>query len=261
MKNYLARLALVAVVGIAGAGFVAADQFDKKTTITIDEAVQLPNATLQPGTYVIKLFRTDVVNRNTVQFFDKGGKHLVTTVVAFPNLRLRPTGKTAFAFWEVPAGQPKALRAWFYPGEEFGQEFAYPKTEASSITASNSGATVPISEDKASDLAANVPAEPEASTIVATAEPEPAPVATPEPTPAPVEVAAAPQEPPAPVVIREEPAQQAPPVIDNTDAQRVSTAAAPDALPQTASNLPLLGLFGLLSLVSALALNLAYYRG
>ena len=70
-------------------------------------------------------------------------ENLITTVLAVPNLRLRRTGKSVFAFWEIPAGQPKALRAWFYPGEEFGQEFACPKGEASSITSNNTGATVP----------------------------------------------------------------------------------------------------------------------
>ena len=142
MTKYLTKLALVAVVGIASAGFVSADDFDKKTVITTNEAMQLPNSMLQPGTYVVKLQRTPDVNRNTVQIFDKD-ENLITTVIAIPNLRLRRTGKSVFAFWEVPAGQPKALRAWFYPGEEFGQEFTYPKGEASSITANNTGATVP----------------------------------------------------------------------------------------------------------------------
>ena len=142
MTKYLAKLALVAVVSIAGTGVVLADDFDKKTTITTNEAMQLPNSMLQPGTYVVKLQHTPDKNRNAVQFFDKN-ENLITTVIAIPNLRLRPTGKSVFAFWEVPAGQPKALRAWFYPGEEFGQEFAYPKGEAVSITANNTGATVP----------------------------------------------------------------------------------------------------------------------
>ena len=51
----------------------------------------------------------------------------MTTILAIPNYRLQPTGKTVFTFWETPPGQPKALRAWFYPGDNFGQEFAYPK--------------------------------------------------------------------------------------------------------------------------------------
>src|SRR6185437_2185820 len=36
-------------------------------------------------------------------------------------------------YWEVPAGQPKAMRAWFYPGDNFGQEFAYHKQTAVQI--------------------------------------------------------------------------------------------------------------------------------
>jgi len=66
-----------------------------------------------------------------------------------PNERLRPTGKSVFAFWETPAGQSKAVRAWFYPGDNFGQEFAYPKEEAARITANNRGANVPVSDEKA----------------------------------------------------------------------------------------------------------------
>jgi hypothetical protein len=142
MTKCLAKLALMAVVSIAGTGVVSADDIDKKTVITTNEAMQLPNSMLQPGTYVFKLQHTPDKNRNAVQIFDKDEK-LITTVLAVPNLRLRRTGKSVFAFWEVPAGQPKALRAWFYPGEEFGQEFAYPKGDAFSLTANNIGATVP----------------------------------------------------------------------------------------------------------------------
>jgi hypothetical protein len=266
MPNYVSKFAFLAAAVTAGAGFAAADEFDKKTVVTINEAVQLPNATLQPGTYVVKLFRTDVVNRNTVQFFDKDEKHLITTVVAFPNLRLRPSGKTEFAFWEVPAGKPKALRAWFYPGEEFGQEFAYPKAEAATISAGNSGATVPATDEQ-SNVASTTPAQPSASTAepvapvehAATAEPAPAPAATPEPAPAPVEVAQA--APPAPTVTPQEPAAPAPTQSYSSDAQRVSPApASSDKLPKTASNLPLIGLIGMLSFASAAALNLALHR-
>jgi hypothetical protein len=252
MTNYFTKLALVAVVSIAGSGFVAADDFDKKTVITTNETMQLPNTTLPAGTYVIKLLRSPDVNRNTVQIFDKDEKHIITTILAIPNQRIHPTGKSIFAFWEVPAGQPKALRAWFYPGDEFGQEFAYPKTEATTIMASNSGATVPVNDESTASSASD-------NSTVATAEPAPAPVATPEPepAPAPVEVAAAPQEPPAPVVTREEPVRQS--VSTDSDAQRVNPAPV-ESLPKTASNLPLFGFIGMLSLIGAFALKLAYFR-
>ena len=33
-------------------------------------------------------------------------------------------------FSERPAGQPEALRAWFYPGRNWGEEFVYGKAMA-----------------------------------------------------------------------------------------------------------------------------------
>ena len=33
-------------------------------------------------------------------------------------------------FSERPVGQPEALRAWFYPGRNWGEEFVYPKAKA-----------------------------------------------------------------------------------------------------------------------------------
>src|SRR5665213_3429200 len=153
MKTYLKTLAIAAVVGFGSMGSAVADQWDKKTTMTIDEPMQLPTTVLQPGTYVIRLVATSAANRHTVQFFDKDEKHVITTILAIPNERVRPTGKSVFAFWETPAGQPQALRAWFYPGDNFGQEFAYPKGEAGRISANNSGATVPVNDEKSADLA------------------------------------------------------------------------------------------------------------
>jgi hypothetical protein len=265
MNIYLKTLALAAVVGFAGTGFVVADEWDKKTTITIDEPMQLPNTTLQPGTYVIKLVATSAANRHTVQFFDKDEKHVITTILAIPNERLRPTGKSVFAFWETPAGQPKALRAWFYPGDNFGQEFAYPKEEADRISASNSNVTVPVNDEKAADVTAQSTAQ--SDTAVAT----PAPAAEPAPAPAPVAVAepAAPTPAPAPVevaVAQPAPAPAPAAVDTSSDAQRVDStpapapAPAPATLPQTASNLPLFALLGVLSMVAALALKFAYNR-
>ena len=112
-----------------------ADEWNKQTIMTVNETIQLPNVTLQPGTYTFKLLDSQS-DRHIVQVFDKDGMHLITTILAIPNYRLQPTGKTRFSFWEVPAGQPPALRAWFYPGDNFGQEFAYPKDMSAQIAAS-----------------------------------------------------------------------------------------------------------------------------
>ena len=113
-----------------------ADQWNKRTILTVNEPIQVPGKVLQPGKYVMKLMDSPS-NRHIVQIFNEREDQLQTTVLAIPNYRLQPTGNTEFQWWETPAGQPRAMRAWFYPGDNFGQEFAYPKNEAVSIAATN----------------------------------------------------------------------------------------------------------------------------
>src|ERR1019366_9338109 len=132
MKQLVLAVASIGLLGVAIAPSARADEWNKKTILTVNETIQVPNKVLPPGTYVIKLLDSPS-NRHVVQIFDGDETHLLTTILAIPNYRLQPTGKTVFGFWETPPGQPKALRAWFYPGDNFGQEFAYPKMEASHI--------------------------------------------------------------------------------------------------------------------------------
>jgi hypothetical protein len=224
---------------------VQADDWNKKTVITITEPVQMPNCctpdhtvTLQPGTYVLVLVDS-LSDRHIVRVFEKDEKTVVTTILAIPNYRLQPTGETHFQFWETPAGQPRAMRAWFYPGDNFGQEFAYPKTTSVAI-AKVANAPVPTvtvekeAELKTAPLVAvdqtgiETPLKVEAPPVVAAADraaPEPAPpvaVSAPEPTPAPT---------PAP-----------------TPTPVAAPDPAPASLPNTSSPFPLLGLIGLGSL-------------
>ena len=37
---------------------------------------------------------------------EKDEKTVITTILAIPNYRLQPTGKSVFQFWETPAGEP-----------------------------------------------------------------------------------------------------------------------------------------------------------
>ena len=60
-----------------------------------------------------------------------------STILAIPNFRLKATDKTVMTFRERLAGQPEALRAWFYPGSQWGEEFVYPKAKAMEIATTN----------------------------------------------------------------------------------------------------------------------------
>jgi LPXTG-motif cell wall-anchored protein len=232
MKSLTKTPALFSCLALlVAAGFstpARADQWDKKTIMTITEPIQLPNKVLDPGTYVFKLADSQS-DRHIVQIFTQDESHLITTILAIPNYRLQPTGKTEFAFWETPAGQPRAMRAWFYPGDNFGQEFAYSATMSSQISANNSNTTVPV--------------EPAPVASVTTPVPQPAAEVAAPPAPAPETTAAVTPEP-----VAAEPAPQ--PAVQEPTVEPTATTPQATALPQTASDYPLLALAGLLSLVA-----------
>lgn len=106
-----------------------ADQWDKKSIITFSQPVEVSGTVLPAGTYVFKL-HDSTSYRHIVQIWNEDSTKLIATVMAIPNYRLEPTGELVLKFHETPAGSPEALRAWFYPGDKFGQEFVYPERRA-----------------------------------------------------------------------------------------------------------------------------------
>jgi hypothetical protein len=105
---------------------------NKKTTVTFSGPVEIPGVgaqVLPAGTYVFRLLDS-MSDRNIVQIFNKDQSHVYATILAIPNYRLKATDKTVMTFAERAAGEPQAIRAWFYPGENWGQEFVYPKWKA-----------------------------------------------------------------------------------------------------------------------------------
>ena len=191
-----------------------ADDWNRKTTITFDQPVEVPGVgaqTLPAGTYVFKIFDSQS-DRHIVQIFNKAEDHVYTTILAIPNYRLKATDKTVMTFKERGEGQPEAIRAWFYPGRQWGEEFVYPKSRALEL--------------------AKIVNEPV--------------LATPIELPAPVEALKT-----APV-IAVKPTGEEVAVTEVVETPPVEVAAAetpsPATLPQTASNLPLVALIGLLSL-------------
>ena len=59
--------------------------------------------------------------------------------------------KTVLEFWETPEGNPVALRSWFYPGDNRGFEFPYPKNQARLIS-KRVHKEVPVLERAEADL-------------------------------------------------------------------------------------------------------------
>jgi hypothetical protein len=213
-----------------------ADTWNKKTILTVNEPIQVPGAVLQPGKYVMKLLDSPS-NRHIVQIFNEREDQLQTTILAIPNYRLQPTGKTEFQWWEVPVGQPKALRAWFYPGDNFGQEFAYPKQTAVQIASFTNQNVVTTTATDQSSMASAPVTTVDKSGAESELSKETYAQNTPAPAPAPEVAQNTP--PPAP----------APEVAPAPEMERTRT------LPTTASPIPMVALAGFLALGASIAVR------
>jgi Protein of unknown function (DUF2911) len=252
MKPCKALLSLFAVtlLGATVLPGARADEWNKKTIITFSQAVEVPGKVLPAGTYTFKLLDSPS-DRHIVQIFNADGSQIITTILAINNYRLQPTGETVMKFNETPGDAPQALRAWFFPGDNFGQEFVYPKARAIQLAETTKGFVPAVAADTLDDnsmktipIVAETPEqkEVEVSTVIQTT-PTVVAVATPTPavdaTPAPAVVAT-----PTPVVV----AKPAPVIV--------ASAKETDELPQTASSMPLIALLGGLSISLAFGLKL-----
>lgn len=224
----------LALLGAAFSPSAKADAWDRKTVITFSGPVEIPGVhligwkTLPAGTYVFKIVNSQS-DRHIVQIFTQDEKKVIATILAIPNYRLKPTDKTVVTFRERPAGEPEAIRAWFYPGRNWGEEFVYPKSKAIEIAKTTNVAVLATTAEVKEEVE-----KPEEAAVVA--ELQQAPVVAVKPTGEEVAVAEVVQAPPAETLVAE------------------------NTLPHTASSLPLIALLGLLSLGGALTLRFAQKR-
>jgi hypothetical protein len=220
-------VAALSILGAMSVSSVRADEWNKKTVMTFSQPVEIPGQILPAGTYTFSLLNSPS-DRNIVQIFNADGSHIIATILAINNYRLRPTGDTVVKFAERSGDNPEALKAWFYPGDNFGQEFVYPKQRAIELAAAANEPVPALAADtsdlKAAPIVAVTPDKKEVpvTEVIETAPPAAAPVAA---TPAPAQETT-----PAPAV-------------------------RPAELPHTASTVPLIALLGFASLGVAFTLK------
>lgn len=221
MKLKTAFTLMAGAAAIILAPSVKADVWNEKTTLTFSAPVEIPGQTLPAGTYVFRLVDSSS-NRHIVQVYDKDQKHHYGMFLAIPDYRVMPSSETIITFHERPAGEPPALKGWFYPNKNYGHEFVYPKKEAVRLAQVNHTPVPsipeapPVAEEKVMLLALNQ-----------------APIHAEEPDGEEVQLADA--------------FETSPPAHD----------ALPQELPTTGSPLPLIALIGLTSIGAAGTLRLA----
>jgi hypothetical protein len=209
-----------------------ADDFNRKTVITFSEPFEVPGAGAQilpAGTYIFKVMDSPS-DRHIVQISNQDETHVFALVLAIANYRLKTTDKTVITFRERPAGQPEALKAWFYPGREWGEQFVYERSRAIQLAKETNEAVL--------STPAVLTAEP-AETL------SKVPIEAVNPSGENVDTAQVVEVPPAPV------------------APAAATAPAPvlvASLPRTASNLGLIGLCGLMLLGAGFLLPVLFKK-
>jgi hypothetical protein len=227
-KVLLGTVLFLGLVALLSPG-VKADEHDKSTIVTFDQAVEVPGGVVLPaGTYLFRLLDSQS-DRNIVQIFNREGTHIFATILAINNYRLHVKDKTVMTFGERAVGMPEAIRAWFYPGDNYGQEFVYPRTRALELAKVTNMPVLVMPSELVPDITAPVKSIDEEPAVAL----RHAPVSAVQPTGEDVEMAE---------------------VVQPAD--QTASATMPSRLPQTASNLPLVALFGLLSLGAGLGFSL-----
>jgi hypothetical protein len=230
MSKMLTKMVLIAALGVLvlmpGA---QAAEWSQRTVLTFSGPVEIPGQILPAGTYVFKLADSSS-NRNIVQVFNKDENRIFGTFLAIPDYRLTTSDKTVIKFAERAAGSPQAIKAWFYPGRNYGHEFVYPKARAVALAEANNTPVPAMPAELAPDTTKPAAAMngPEVAALNA------APLKAEEPNGEEVELAA--------VFAFARPTEL------------------PQDLPATATLMPLVGLIGLLSLGTAVTLRLASAR-
>ena len=155
---------------------------DARTEFTFNQPVELPNVTLPPGTYIFR-FVDATAGKKVMQVQGKDASNktygMFMTISA---QRPRPSDNAELRFLETPAGQPAAVKTWWYPGNTIGREFIYPKSQARRLAkatnepvlaakaetvtteersdlayVSPSGEETPLTDEQLVDRAANTP--------------------------------------------------------------------------------------------------------
>jgi hypothetical protein len=225
MKSYKALLSLFAVtlLGATVLPCARADTWNKKTIVTFSQDVEVPGKILPAGTYTFQLLDS-LSDRHIVQIFNADGSQIIATILAINDYRLQPTGQTVMKFNERPGDAPEALRAWFYPGDNFGQEFVYPKVRAIQLAQTTKFVVPAVAVETLDDNAIKT-----------------VPIVAETPDQKEVEVA---------TVI-----QTSPPVAEAATSAPVAVKET-EELPQTASSMPFIALLGGLSISLAIGLKL-----
>jgi hypothetical protein len=144
MTKYLRGAMLASAVALGwclSTSTATADDWNRRTILTINEPMVVPGATLAPGTYTFMLANPET-SRDVVYIAREDGTPVTSAHVVH---RQRSTDKRDLTLWVAFSenGAAPVMRGWFFPGLTDGYEFLYPPAQERVIARAET-AEVPV---------------------------------------------------------------------------------------------------------------------
>lgn len=137
MRRHIRTAVLACVVGLTIPSLsnpvqASIGRFDQLSYMTFSQPVMIPGGTLPAGEYIFRLPDRNTA-RMVLQVLSKDREQVHAMFLTRPTSRMEVTNDPTVTFHESPAGTALPIRAWFYAGDKFGLEFAYPEEQAKLI--------------------------------------------------------------------------------------------------------------------------------
>lgn len=227
---------------VLGLGSAArAQPSDYRTYFTFSTPVTLPGVTLPAGRYLFRLADPDS-SRKVISVLSEDGKTQLAMLHTIPNQLSKAPIDPEVRFLETSGNMPPPIKGWWYPGKSIGYEFIYPRAQALQLAKVTSQpvltTTVETKDVATADLSridgSGVPA-----------------AVTVEEAPAPVQASGRAQR--GEVAQAPSPGSATAAAAQDPRADERARSTARTQLPQTASSMPYVLLFGLLVLCAGVA--------
>ena len=169
MKILTRILTSMTFLGFASLLLAQGTPVQRTTKLTISEPTEISGTVLQPGNYMIRV-RDFKAGKIQVQVTDETDKTVFATVTAMRmrrNLDTNQQQEEQTEFTYTTANGHPALHTWFYPGDEWGEEFTTGQATWSTETAAGTVTETPMPAETKTVEVAQTPAPAPAPALVA----------------------------------------------------------------------------------------------
>jgi len=239
MLSKLIALSTLAVLTLSMSGTAQAQTADYRTYFTFSAPVTLPGVTLPAGKYLFRLADPSS-SRKVINVLSEDGRKSLAMLHTIPNQLLKAPQDPEIRFMETSGTMPPAIKTWWYPGKSIGYEFIYPRQQALQLAKLNKEPVLTTRADTKDFETADL------SRIDGSGVPA---AVTVEETPAPVAATGRAQQ-------GEVASGGSSAAAQDTRADERTRSTTRTQLPQTASSMPTLLLFGALAMCAGLGLML-----